>query len=192
MSLLQTIIDTFYRKPRAPEWIQTWSGQVYRFEKPDPESIVIVDIAHALSQTCRFTGHTDTLYSVAEHCVRLSSTVPQEDAPAALLHDAAECYLTDVNKPLKQLIGRRYKRLEEIGQRVIFRKFGLDPELPVSVDKADLRMLMTEKRDLFSCQVLWGNYADIEPYDFKIKPWPSRVAECAYLSRFKQLFGRLS
>ena len=35
-------------------WIQTFSGTVFNPFNPDPSTISINDIAHALSQICRF------------------------------------------------------------------------------------------------------------------------------------------
>lgn len=38
-------------------WIQTFSCRKFNPLDPNPESIVIQDIAHALSMQCRFSGH---------------------------------------------------------------------------------------------------------------------------------------
>lgn len=42
--------------------IQTHSGQMVSPFNPDPATLTIQDIAHALSHICRFTGHTDKFY----------------------------------------------------------------------------------------------------------------------------------
>ncbi|PIV87005.1 phosphohydrolase, partial [Candidatus Kaiserbacteria bacterium CG17_big_fil_post_rev_8_21_14_2_50_51_7] len=47
-------------------WIQTYTGKVFDLAEPKEEMVDIVDIAHALSQMCRFTGHSDKPYSVSE------------------------------------------------------------------------------------------------------------------------------
>ena len=49
--------------------ITTFSGVLFWPLLPNPDDIRIADIAHALSQQCRFAGHTRTFYSVAEHSV---------------------------------------------------------------------------------------------------------------------------
>lgn len=178
-----------YNKPEPPEWIQTWSGKKFVFNAPAADQIDILDIAHALSHVCRFTGHVNTFYSVAEHCVRVSYLVPQEDALAGLLHDAPEAYLTDVNKPLKALLGESYARLERIAEEAIAYRFGLDPKMPDSVKKADLVLMMTEKRDLFAAesQHRWEGYDHIVPLSSTLEPWTSAVAKEKFLARFWEL-----
>lgn len=181
------LTDARYSKPIAPAWIQTWSGLQYDFENPQPNQITIGDIAHALSHICRFTGHVNRFYSVAEHCVRASYLVPQEDAIYALLHDASEAYLTDVNKPLKQLLGESYRRLEERAERVILRRFGLTPWIPVSVKRADIVLMLTERRDLLDHQLTWKSYDSVEPLADRIQPWTSEQAHRTFLRRFYEL-----
>ena len=91
----------------------------------------IEDIAHSLSFQCRFNGHTNRFYSVAEHSLVLRDLVQEESGIqnlnrriAAMLHDAAECYLGDITKPAKErlFIGEAVE-----GQilRVIFEAFGI-------------------------------------------------------------------
>jgi len=65
---------------------------------------IIEDIAHALANICRWTGHTSRFYSVAEHCIRAAAIAPPECKLHVLMHDAAEAYLGDVATPLKNLL----------------------------------------------------------------------------------------
>lgn len=48
-------------------WIQTYSGKKFEPLNPSIDSIDIIDIAHSLSMICRFNGHSQRFYSVAEH-----------------------------------------------------------------------------------------------------------------------------
>lgn len=88
---------------RRGDWLQTHTGVHFYPLDPRPEEIDITDIAHSLALQCRWAGHVKQHYSVAEHCVRVSRIVPKEDALWALLHDAAEAYLIDLPRPLKNL-----------------------------------------------------------------------------------------
>ena len=73
-------------------WIQTYSGKKFWLDPPMWDQIDIIDIAHALSMTCRYGGHSKFFYSVAQHCCLMSRLVPKRLALAALLHDAVEAY----------------------------------------------------------------------------------------------------
>ncbi len=70
------------------------------------EDISITDIAHNLANRCRWGGATTPFYSVAEHCYRgcLYATNPLLSM-AFLLHDAAEAYLFDAQRPIKAGLG---------------------------------------------------------------------------------------
>ena len=85
-------------------WIETYTGKkIYPLNmcQSNQTSICIDDIAHALSQTCRFGGHTREFYSVAQHACLVAMMVPNEFKLAALHHDDAEAYLGDVVSPVK-------------------------------------------------------------------------------------------
>lgn len=109
----------------------THSGQVLDLDFIKLENVSIEDIAHSLSFQCRFNGHTNRFYSVAEHSLVLRDLVQEESGIqnlnrriAAMLHDAAECYLGDITKPAKE---RLYIGEAVEGQilRVIFEAFGI-------------------------------------------------------------------
>lgn len=150
----------------------------------------IQDIAHALSNLCRFTGHTREFYSVATHSVHVSRIVPRQHALAGLLHDAAEAYLGDVSSPLKALLPD-YKKLERFFEAQIFKHFGLPAELPPEVKQADQIMLATEMRDLMP--VTARDMAGLAAQGIKAHPdltaYPQvpSVAKDAFLRRFQEL-----
>lgn len=169
--------------------IQARSGRYINFVAPDPNVFCIHDIAHALSHTCRFGGHTRDFYSVAQHSVLVSYLVPENDQFAALMHDAAEAYVGDVPTPLKQLLPE-YKAIEKRIEACLFERFGLYDGMPVSVKKADLIMLATEQRDLMQAKnddAEWGLIADIQVAPFRIKPQSPGQARKSFLDRFNQL-----
>jgi uncharacterized protein len=169
-------------------WIQTYTGQKFDYGNIKGNKIVIEDIAHALSNISRFTGHSSDFYSVAQHSIYVSKNVPEEDALWGLLHDASEAYAGDVNKPLKNKLGDSYRDIEAKIHRQIAKAFKLPGSIPMSVHLADMRLLLTEKRDLFTTTMSWDGYVGIEPFNFKIKPWTPKVAKRKFLERFKYFY----
>lgn len=125
-------------------WIQLRSGRRFYFTDPEREPLLLPDIVHALSNTCRFGGHCDRFYSVAEHSVRASLIVPPEFALEALLHDAAEAVLGDIPRPLKALLPD-YRDFERDIDDRIRAWFDLPASMSPQVNDADLVMLATER-----------------------------------------------
>lgn len=137
---------------RNGDWILTHSGTHFWPLDPRPEEILIDDIAHSLSNQCRFTGHVRSFYSVAEHSLHVSWLCDEDKVEAmwGLLHDASEAYLVDLPRPLKHHseFGAPYRTVEAGLMRCIAERFSLPPDEPESVSKADKVMLGIEARDL--------------------------------------------
>lgn len=132
-----------------PGEIGTFTGKLINVFNPDPELICIKDIAHALSQQCRFGGHTSQFYSVAEHSIYCSSTVTKKHKLAALLHDASEAYLVDLPSPVKIMMPE-YIDAEDRIMKVIAEKFGFEYPLSDEVKRADKKWLNHEWRGLMT------------------------------------------
>ncbi len=167
------------------------SGAYFSFEHPERTPVPVEDIAHALSHTCRFTGHCHSFYSVAQHAVLTSYLAPPEFAFHALHHDDAEALIGDVASPLKRLIPQ-YKEIERRVEAVIMEQFGLPLEMPPEVKRADLVALRTEQRDLMhSAGGLWTSLEGIEPsQEFHVDhPMSPREAARLYLRRHHELLG---
>lgn len=123
--------------------IVTHSGLIVDLQNPDPETIIIQDIAYALSNINRYTGHSRPRISVAYHSILVCENLPQELKLEGLLHDAAEAYLGDVSSPLKSLLPE-YQNLESRFQTVIAEKFKLVYPFPKEVIDMDRIMLSEE------------------------------------------------
>jgi hypothetical protein len=93
---------------RRGDWVATFlSGCGFFPYDPCPEEVFLEDIAHALSQQCRYGGAVRRHYSIAEHGYLISCVVEQvhPDRPdlamGGLHHDDEEAYLIDWPRPIK-------------------------------------------------------------------------------------------
>jgi uncharacterized protein len=128
--------------------ITTSSGRFFDILKPEEYEYDIEEIATALSNLCRYTGHVNRFYSVAEHSVLVSRIVPEHLALAGLLHDASEAFLGDVSSPLKKLLPE-YKAIENRVQQAIASSFGIgDGFESTEVHEADKRMYWQERQSV--------------------------------------------
>lgn len=163
------------------------SGRYFDLEDPESSEFDIFDIAHALSQICRFTGHCKSFYSVAQHSVLVSHVVPPAHAFAGLMHDAAEAFIGDVAKPLKMMLPD-YKRIEQRIEAAVFAYFGLPHELPACVKEADRILLRTEQRDLMNADGhRWPITEQLQPLDEPIVPLAPMAAHMLFLNRYAEL-----
>lgn len=128
-------------------YITTYTRKHFDPVHPNPENICIQDIAHALSMLCRGNGHVSSFWSVGEHCIccakeALGRGYSRRLVLACLLHDASECYMSDVPRPLKQDMAR-YREVEKRLLQVIYEKF-----LGSSLTKEEERLLKEIDDDL--------------------------------------------
>lgn len=166
--------------------IQTRSGIMIDLVNPKPDQIEILDIAHALSMTCRWGGHTKVYFSVAQHSVLCSSYTCAKFALAALMHDAAEAYIGDIPRPLKEILAPQIYDLEDGLMRVISEKFQFEWPIPAEVKEVDDNLLETERQRI-TCG-LTPEYPKFgTPYNVEILPWSPHVANRLFLESFHRL-----
>jgi len=137
------------------DWIQVYSGGKFYPEDPQPEDIHIEDIAHALSLQCRFGGHCESFYSVAQHCCTVSNLLPPRFKLWGLLHDAPEAYLMDIPRPIKPLLPE-YQCLEKLCEAAVARCFKLDYPIPRIVKYVDSVLLLLEHKKFVKDRYEWG------------------------------------
>lgn len=115
-------------------YLETVSGRKVDVTDPKPETVVIEDIAWALSRMPRFSGHSIPYipYSVAQHCIRVAEDLKEYGPDIqlfGLLHDAAEAYINDLPSPVKHLpeINAVIKKLEDSLMAAIYLALDIDP-----------------------------------------------------------------
>jgi hypothetical protein len=179
--------------------IQTYSGIMIDLQNPDMADILVPDIAHQLSNICRFTGASRKFYSVAQHCSLVSKLI-QEDGPlklTGLLHDASEAYLSDVVSPLKALLPD-YHVLEKKMEQAVILRFGLNISDFDEVKFYDRLALDIESKALLGPRYpnYWpeaGTILSSKDYDLdwellNVKPLSPEEAEKEYLDIFNKLW----
>lgn len=170
------------------------------------EDVSIDDIATALSNICRFGGHVETFYSVAQHSVLVSQCLEHWE-PAnrvlmlqGLFHDASEAYLGDIVSPCKSdfyvntgtddtPVIEPYKDVEARLQKLILGKLGVCDSLTPEVHLADMYVLRLEfsqlKGDEYEKYV--SKLVGVETWDKKIIPVSPKRARDLFLDRYSEL-----
>jgi len=173
-------------------YITTFTGRHVNPLDMSPDDVVVEDIAHALSQQCRFTGHTRLPLSVAEHSLNVCILCREGDKLAGLLHDASEAYLVDLPSPVKHAPEMAFfVEVERRLQAVIRIAFGITHGCP-SVHAADKLALGIEARDLMNGVMddpNWDQWIDpVRDYTLNVRePMSPKEAEMHFLVRYYSL-----
>lgn len=186
------VTNKYLTDGRKGDWLQTFTGRQFWPLDPRADEVWIEDIAHALGNLCRFGGHCDNFYSVAEHSVYVSYVVPEEIALIGLLHDAAEAYLVDVPRPIKRHLAD-YFIIEGRLETAIAERFGFDHRLIADprIKEADNRVMVTEKEQIMKQPPAQWYDPGVGPVqDLRIACWAPGQAREAFLRRFVELVGR--
>lgn len=178
-------------------WSQTVTGRAVPLIDPQPSDIHWPDVCYALAHIHRYAGHAAS-YSVAQHTLHALPYVSDECAPYWLLHDAHEYVLSDIPTPVGEALAQLGDRgmpgsgfavagalrcLKNELDYAIYSSVGLEWPLPGeivrTVHETDLRMLMTERRDLLGpAPMTWGSEVEgVNPFPGVIATcWPAHVA----------------
>lgn len=187
---------------RKGSWLQTYSGVAYWPLDPRPDEVRLEDIAHHLSQICRYTGACREFYSVAEHAVHVSFLVPAELALHALHHDDAEYVCNDLARPVKYSV-EGYKQIEQLNEAAIAEALGLAPLTPEQhtlIKLADNAVLLAEQALLMGpppqpWSPIWVpadmlEHAKHRLAQGRVSRWTSARAKRCFLQRHADLGGR--
>ena len=173
----------------ANNFISTPTVAKFYFNNPNPDDIYIMDIAHALSLICRFGGHCDSFYSVAEHSIILGTLLEKDGADdltllAALLHDAEEAYLPDIPRPIKAMMPEADKIYEHLSQ-AIDDKYLLQGASWSIIYDYDRRLCITEAKALGIWNEEWEDAGPSLPA--KLFLWKPEEAEQLFINNFVEL-----
>lgn len=133
-------------------------GTYYDFAYPNPEIISLEDYAYALAYTVRFRGQTRDVsgfrcfYGVGQHLVEgaqrmLEANIAPEHIRAWLFHESGEVPFGDLPGPAKGLFPG-WRSFEKLHDREISQRFGVNCPDPSFIKTWDIRMFLTERRDL--------------------------------------------
>jgi hypothetical protein len=175
---------------KMQDGITLLSGCMFNYTKPEESEVTIEDIASALSNVCRFSGHLPRFYSVAQHLVNTSRIVPVDDAFTALMHDTSEAFTNDLPTPLKAAFPI-FKELETKIEKAMSNKFDFEFPYPDAVKLADTQMLLLEKTYVKEDKHKWEYYKGVK---FKhllpkvdLDSWQPRRAKREFLERYYEL-----
>ena len=193
---VKKLLDTD-TKYKAVSYIETYTGRTFFPLMPNVKDITIIDIAHHLSNQCRYSGATAYFYSTAQHCCLLADYIEAKggspgDCLQMLIHDAAETYLIDMPRPVKQHMPE-FRVWDRAIQMCVRSWLGLDGvPIPEWQDEVDSRIIVDERAQVMSDSGNdWGH--NLEPLGIVIEPWIPLAAEQEFLMRYatysKKVFG---
>lgn len=181
------------------DWMLTQSRRKVRPLAFRADDVDIDDIAQSLGYQCRYNGHVDRYYSVAEHSVLVSRALQRDGydlntVRTGLLHDAAECYTGDMIRPLKNAMrehGFDPKPFEVAIEETISRKFGLAWPWPAVIEQYDTAIIRDEKDQIkHDPSDDWSAYGvPAAGLGVKIVGWGPQEATAQFSLRFVEVFG---
>lgn len=167
-------------------WIQSYKGDKVFPLNPQPQDFSLETVAHALALKCRFNGHCQSFYSVAQHAVIVSRFVEPQYALHGLLHELDEVFLPDIPRPIKSSISGWQEILEK-NMAVGVQAFNLSLPLPDNVVYVDSQVLHAEKKVLMpNSPEPWED--SLPPaINYHIVPMAWEIAEKMFLERYREI-----
>ncbi len=164
----------------------------------------IQDIAWSLSRIPRFNGHTVSKipYSVAQHCIFVSEILEKQNHSNliqlyGLLHDATECYMTDIISPVKQISDIRsiIKKIEKQIEECIFDALNIkhmSDQDHITIKNADLISQRIEGHAYMPSRGKYWVLPEVSIIDLQnfSDPLPATEAYSLFMERYEKLMLR--
>lgn len=139
--------------------MRTYTGKYIDVFDMNIEDIDIIDIAHSLSLSARWNGHTKEHYSIAEHSIWMANNASTlGEKMECLIHDATEAYIVDVPTPIKRRLPE-YLKVEEELNKIICEKFNVKYPFSKKLKELDRKALEFE----WNNKVLNNNFKSMTP-----------------------------
>ena len=184
----------------------TFKGIEFWPMDPRPEDMDIRDVAHHLAMQCRFNGAIREFYSVAEHCwlgshlikwIALrdgyTNTEARNLAFEFLMHDAAEAWIGDMIRPIKNgsICGAEFKGVEARVEAAVKIKWNLLLITPPLVKRIDNEMCVIEQRFRYhNLPACLTPETELHP-EVTLNFWGWEKARFKFLQRYCELTGRV-
>lgn len=142
------------------------------------EDIIATDIARSLTNICRFNGQLRHHYSVAAHSLAVAKIVNRGLKKAAIIHDAAEAFMSDIVRPFKVGLKFNNEPVYDIEDRILMKvcdKFNVPHSNLVHIIKYDNAILGAEF-------ILLRGYSGVTPNKEVFKPTISAIKAVAHYS----------
>jgi hypothetical protein len=183
------------------------SGKLFDIFDPDVDAIDVEEIAHSLALQCRYGGHCNKFYSVAEHSFRMAMEHMPPDgvldhdadehamAMACLLHDAAEAYIGDIVHPLKKMLRVGGGPVDDVEERIlvaVYTALGVPwPSISIrmAVERDDRRAYVAE-RALLMPPESEPYFPGVEGFDWHFVGFDWSVAKRRWLEAWERLSKR--
>lgn len=174
---------------KDPNQIRTYHGIYMDPFHPETYEILVEDVAHALAMLCRANGHIGHFYSVAQHCLNCEKEAEARGMSLrvrmfSLLHDATECYISDLTRPVKRHF-KLYYKVEAVLAEVIYDALCQSqptPEEFACVGLVDDCLLYHEFLELCGVQMFDEEPPRFGELDFTLQPFDTVIAQ--YLERY--------
>jgi hypothetical protein len=170
------------------------SGEQFSIFYPERSEFKIIDIAHSLSNICRFNGHCKHFYSVAQHSIAVKELMRNHGEDAVmqmygLTHDVSEFVCADLQSTFKKCLSG-YKEIEDKIEKAFYDTYDIpqpSEEQRVVIEEYDKMALYVEAKSLMHGFRNMVNVRDYGVLNYPIKEELPSDVKAAFFWEFYKL-----